>query len=284
MPTITAKKTGGNSYDNHRFRPNHFTTYLSALWYALKNDPFHVNKLKLGKIGSDAKYLADLSKIWMDVNPLERTKSGEESKNIRIDVSDELENVFEIRFPDLSGEIFQSQYDRREISKELFDYINGSNGILVFINAKDIEDINEENKDESQHDRKEIVERHPSIHDPVQVQIVEHLQFIQEISNMKIFNLGIIISAWDIVESLKLEQNPEDFLKSRMNMLWQFLYTNKNYKTKFWGVSAQGGELSDSTLLDKPPAERIIVVNSIGEEGHDITLPIFEVLGENNAR
>lgn len=265
------------------------TTYLSALWHVLNNSINCSNKLKIGKIGSDAKYLDSLSGKWADADPLDRTKTGEEAKNIRIEVLDELGNVFEIRFPDLSGETFQGQYERREISNDLFDYINNSDGIMVFINVNDIRqttaisEIDEENKDENKKG-KEIAIRRPAIDDPMQVQLIEHLKFIEEISNEKKYNLGIVLSAWDVVKSLKLEQNPEEFLRSRMNMLWQFLYTNKNYKTKFWGVSAQGGDLNEPTLLDKTPAERIIVVNSIGEEGHDITLPIFEVLGENNAR
>jgi hypothetical protein len=268
------------------------TTYLAALWHTLNNSHGYNNKLKLHKIGSQAKYLSHLSKKWADANPLERTARGKEEKDISIEVADDKENIFTLRFPDLSGESFQSQYAKREISNDLVEYIKKSNGILVFINVNDIDqvehisNINDEQSsinDDIKVTKQGNIIRQPEQHDPMQIQIIELLQFIETICERKNYKLGIILSAWDIVRNIGLEKKPEEFIKERMNMLWQFLFTSRTYTTSFWGVSAQGGELKDEALLYVEPIERIIVVNAEGEESHDITLPIFKVLGENNA-
>lgn len=268
------------------------TTYLAALWHTLNNSNGNSTKLKLYKIGSQAKYLSNLSKKWADANPLERTALGKEEKDISIEVTDDKENIFALRIPDLSGESFQSQYAKREISNDLVEYIKKSDGILAFINVNDIDqvehisDINGERSganDEEKFTKRESIIRKPENDDPMQIQLIELLQFIEILSVGKNYKLGIILSAWDIIKKLEFNQKPEEFIKQRMNMLWQYLFTSRTYTTGFWGVSAQGGELKDEELLNLEPIKRIMVVNAAGEESHDITLPIFKVLGENNA-
>ncbi len=267
------------------------TTFLAALWHSLNCSHKHNNKLKLHNIGDTAKYLSDISKKWSDSDPLERTPQSGGKQDISIEVSDSYDNIFHLRMPDLSGEIFQSQYEKREISYDLVEYIRGSDGILLFINADKvisttyIAEINEGDNDKNNLTvpLNEIQVRIPALHDPMQVQIIELLQFIEEIGQGKIYNLGIILSAWDLVVGLGTEICPDQFIDLNMNMLNQYLFTNKTFTTSIWGVSAQGGTLGDEILLEKDPVDRIIVIDPRCEESHDITLPIFEVLGGANA-
>ena len=107
------------------------TTYLAALWYSL-NSALMENKIKLNTMGN-ATYLAELSKKWVNAEQLGRTKLGYENTEISIDIVDENENVFNLKFPDLSGETFQNQYEKREILDELVKYIRSADGILFFI-------------------------------------------------------------------------------------------------------------------------------------------------------
>lgn len=268
------------------------TTYLAALWYSL-NNALEKNKVKLNIMG-DASYLSEISKKWVNVDKIDRTKLGYEKSNISIELIDENKNVFKLRFPDLSGETFQNQYAKREISNELVDYIRSSNGILVFINVSDIDSITLisevsnntnilNNTVMTNPEEKQI--RNPMLDDPLQVQIIELLQFLMIIKKDETFNLGIVLSAWDLVIDLGLEQIPEEFLMGKMNMLWQFIQSNtNNFRTSIWGVSAQGGKLEkEEELLNvEEPMKRILVVNKSGDVSNDITLPIYEIVGEVN--
>jgi hypothetical protein len=259
------------------------TTYLAALWYSLNNASMQ-NKIKLSAMGN-TKYLADLCKKWVDAEQLGRTKLGYEKTEISIDIIDENKNNFCLRFPDLSGETFQNQYEKREISEELTEYIRIADGILMFINVDDIRGItfiaevpNEMRPTQNQDDM-----RNPKQDDPLQIQVIELLQFVQVIKNNKMTNLGIVLSAWDLTKNLEAKPTPEEFIKKEMNMLWQFLQSNKiTFNTNFWGVSAQGGKLDarDDLLSIDEPMKRIIVESNYGETSHDITLPIYNVVGE----
>jgi len=267
------------------------TTYLAALWFSL-NSPLMQNKIKL-KTMCNATYLAELSKKWVNAEQLGRTKLGSEETDISIDIIDENENVFNLKFPDLSGETFQNQYEKRQILDELVEYIRSADGILFFINVGDIKGItfiaempNESGPPQSQNnsDEEKYSVRNPKQDDPIQIQVIELLQFVEEIKESKTSNLGIVLSAWDLTKKID-EPSPEEFVKKKMNMLWQFLQSNKNiFKTSFWGVSAQGGKLdARNDLLDiVEPMERIITENNYGEISHDITLPIYKVVGDEN--
>ncbi|WP_312561940.1 TRAFAC clade GTPase domain-containing protein [Anaerospora sp.] len=269
------------------------TTYLAAIWYSLNNASIK-NKIKLSTM-TNAKYLANLSKKWVDVEQLGRTKLGFEKSEISIDIVDENKNIFNLKFPDLSGETFQNQYEKREISAELVEYIKSADGILMFINIGDIKGItfitdvpadlrplqNRENLLE-----KSLPVRNPKQDDPIQIQIIELLQFVEVIKDSKRINLGIVLSAWDLTNNFEGKLTPEEYIKKEMNMLWQFLKSNNILNTSFWGVSAQGGKLEnrDELLNIDEPMKRIIVEDNNGEVCHDITLPIYKVVGGANAQ
>jgi hypothetical protein len=262
------------------------TTYLAALWYCL-NSAVNKNKLKLNAMGN-TKYLADLSKKWLNAKQLDRTKLGYENTNISIEIIDENKDIFNLKFPDLSGETFQNQYEKREISIELVEYITSADGIMLFINVSDIKGItyiSEIPDDYRQDNNDPNIIRNPRQDDPIQVQVIELLQFVNFLKNNQVTNLGIILSAWDLVKDIGIELTPEDYIKKEMNMLWQFLKSNSElFSTMYWGVSAQGGVLDNDKLLDfLEPMDRIIVVDNNGEICHDITLPIFKLVGGFNA-
>lgn len=268
------------------------TTYLAALWYSL-NSALKQNSIKLNIMGDD-KYLAGLSKKWVDAEQLDRTKLGYEETDISIEIIDENEDIFILRFPDLSGETFQNQYDKRQIANKLVEYISSSDGILMFINVGDIKEVTFipevpselttlQNKNELEGENHKV--RDPRRDDPLQVQLIELLQFVDVIRKSQSTKLGIVLSAWDLVIDLKIDLTPEEYVKKEMNMLWQFIQSNRSmFRTSFWGVSAQGGKLdNEEELLNfEQPMDRILVVDNKRENSHDITLPIYKIVGGVN--
>ena len=261
------------------------TTFLAALWHSINNNSFET-KLKLAKI-DNGQYLAQLSKKWVDASPLERTMPSNEQKDICVKLKTSSERTFDLFFPDLSGETFQKQYEQRAISEELVEYIQEADAILFFIHVDKVKPLGliSEHLTDAQGDGiEQKTTRDPKKHDPIQVQTIELLQFIIALRKEKLTNISFVFSAWDLVKQFDSDMTPEDFLFTNMNMLWQFCYSNSDLlRYNIWGISAQGADYDHKeALLEKSsPIERIIVEDSVGNIGGDITLPLYMLMGEN---
>lgn len=259
------------------------TTFLAALWYVVSNGENDV-QLELLRIEGDTNYLARLSEQWLECKSLARTKRGEEIKNLTVYLTDNKEN-YTLQFPDLSGETFQHWYTDRKIEEGLVKQVKEAGSILFIINVKDVIApflINEANQF-LENDKDEIVEypRNKIKHDPVCVQIIELLQFISLLKSKQRINLGIVFSAWDLLEENSIK--PEEYAKQELPLLWQFLKTNKNsFEVKYWGISALGGaiEETDKLLSYEHPYERIQVIDNDMNKSHDITSVVYEMIGE----
>lgn len=265
------------------------TTYLAALWYVLKNS--RNNKLTVKKYTGDLSYLTKISAKWVNTEEIERTKPTYEQKSIVLTLENDKKDIISLSFPDLSGESFQLQYEKRETEKELAKFVKESEGILLFINPENIKEpflISEIPKSawaNGEDENMECATRNPKETDPTQVILVELLQFVMYMRNENLINVGIIISAWDLVRNYK---TPEDFIKNRLPLLWQYIFSNSKYlKVSLYGISAQGGSFDnrDELLKNENPCERIIVVDNTGKISNDITLPLSMVVNgesENN--
>ncbi|NLB32918.1 MAG: hypothetical protein GX818_04025 [Tissierellia bacterium] len=259
------------------------TTFLAAMWNLINHDPDA--KLKLNKI-ENGQYLASLSNKWANMEPLERTVPSGEQADISIKLEMSNRTIFDLQLPDLSGETFQSQYEMREISEEVAKYIEDADAVLFFINVNSIKLlglISEQTFSRSSTPSTNDVNRNPKEDDPIQIQVIELLQFILFIRKNKMLKIGFMFSAWDLIKSKLNDIKPEQFLEERMNMLWQFCQANQDsieYQT--WGISAQGGSFNEKDLLlDKEyPYERIFVEGNDGYKGCDLTLPLYLLMGD----
>lgn len=259
------------------------TTFLAALWYVIYNGENNA-QLELLRIEGNANYLARLSSQWLECKPLARTKRGEEKKEITIYLTDNKEN-YTLQFPDLSGETFQNWYTQRKVEDSLAVQVQEANSILFFINVKDVVEpylINDANQylddgaaENVGHPRNKIKD------DPVSVQIIELLQFISILKKTQSIKLGIVFSAWDLIE--RDTRRPEEYAKQELPLLWQFLKTNTNYfEVSYWGLSALGGSIEDTEKLLSyaSPYERLKVVDNDMKETHDITSIMYKMIGE----
>ena len=256
------------------------STFLAALWHSV-NQKTVQTELTLSKMIGDSNYLYSIEKKWLQVDRLERTAIGQEKEKLSILLSDGRDEL-ELEFPDLSGETFQNIYEKREMSIDLKQKINDSDAILYFVNVQDIHEPEFISELPFQFRQGESLTkgRVPCEDDPTQVQIIDLLQVILGIK--KKINLGIIFSAWDLVD--KDEQaEVVAYLQKNLNMLWQYLQSNKNIiSAKIWGVSAIGGKIEDEDeLLEyEEPIQRIKIVNDRGEVSNDLTSIISEVSGD----
>lgn len=263
------------------------TTFLAALWYSI-NEKTSNTLLSLERLTGDQRYLTYLSEKWSGYEVVSRTNLEQQQEEIIVLLKSNEKEIFEVTLPDLSGEEFQKQYINREMKQSIYEFIFSTNNFLLFINPINlicptlISSICEEDRiGEDEH-----TSREPS-KDPTEVQLVEILQFVHEVKNNIRYNINIVISAWDVIET-KYDK-PEVYVKTQLPLLWQFICSNNTlWNAKYFGVSAQGGEISEDNpgeiLSEKydNPLDRILVIDNEGNHSNDITLPIHYLFNNEN--
>ena len=243
--------------------------------------------LKLKRHEGDSNYLYMLERSWLEASEIERTSIGNENYEITLLLEDSYGNDIHLSFPDLSGETFQRIYDNRKIAPKIYEQITASDAIALFIKIDNINEpdlISELSGEFRQETNTPKDERIPSNDDSTQIQIIDLLQVISCIRQKNV-KLGIILSAWDLQMKLNSPKSPETFLQERLNMLWQYLESNKElYDVSVWGVSALGSPIEEcNKYLDLDcQVERIKVINTVGQSSNDITSIIFNILGDIN--
>lgn len=258
------------------------STYLGALTYLLlQGDPN--TKLRLAKYSGNQAYLVSLANHWSSYDRVPRTYSSTPNEFLDICVLDqETEEEFQIKVPDLSGEVFQNLYRDREITSDVADCIKESNGILFFINPSNITEPDLISKNPLKTTSSIQNQRDPVKSDATEVQLVELLQFIDYLKNEPTIPVIIAISAWDTVAN----DTPEMFIKERTPLLWQYLTSNSDkFYVRYYGISAQGGALNKENEVDElvakyasTPSKRAFIVDDKGIRSHDITLPLWEAM------
>jgi Double-GTPase 1 len=265
------------------------TTFVAAFWEFVKSNSIK-NTLKLHKYTGDQTYLNQISKFWLDAQTIPRTFIKNEGLgDFELFNPSAVNGQINLVVPDLSGERFSNQWEKRTISNEHYNHLKNATGVLFFIHPTKIKDsvindseidtidtVFEEENASSQTERIENPFDARGV--PTQTVLVDLIQTTLLIEP-SIKKFAIIISAWDLVMAMNL--SPSKWLAGRMPFLSQFLETNESkFKYEIWGVSAQGGDLTDKSietrkvlLGNKNPTERIVVVN--GKKKHnDIMEPI----------
>lgn len=249
------------------------STFLGALAFTIQNSVMRSNTFKLDRI-ENSEYLNSLSSTWSKCEPMGRTNVGLYER-CTLFLEDGEGNKVELILPDQSGEEFSAVITNRTMSEVMYNDIIECDEMFVFINpnviSKDvmINDIDPKYRGDGQEGTK-LEEK--SIHE--QVQYVILLQDIKTIRKKRT-KFKIIISAWDVYKN---DKSPKDILKEKLPLVWQYVTTNQGFfDCEFWGISAQGGDLSvadvKARMLDYEDAtDRIIVVTENNNEKlHDLT-------------
>jgi hypothetical protein len=281
------------------------TTFLAALWHVVEADETPC-RLKLGRYEGDLTYLNEIAQGWRTFNKLPRTsQTGDREVNIQL-IDTQTSAQGRAFFPDLAGERFDVQVETRQCYAPFFKNIEEDNGILLFITVDSKQDSlsivelsaqlpNE--IEESVASASEPAEERGVQLDvdaealesagrkewkpaylPAQVRIVQLLTDLLRAPFVpKIRRLGVILSAWDLVESDGI--TPDEWLREQMPLVDQFVRSNTDFfSTKIFGLSAQGVSLEDNKGVEiattKLPGERILVVSG-RETSHDLTGPLI---------
>lgn len=265
------------------------TTFIAALWYFIFNSVGDEDYTFDNLENAELEYLNSLSSDWAGCKDVVRTPQNK-LENISIKIKGKNPgNSIHLQIPDISGEVFNSQFEHREWDEEFNGILEKSNGLILFIDPRDSHNVPRLMYKENQYYR--IFENEP-INDlpsqpwteklaPSQVKIVDFLQMIEMNSPRKVNKISVVVSCWDLVTN---EPNPENWCLKNVPLLHQYLNSNNElYKVKYFGISSQGGsydeETSKNELLEKDSMDRIIVTD--GENTtNNILAPILWITDE----
>lgn len=268
------------------------STFIGALYNVLEDDSVPLS-CKWNTSPDDASYAHELAVAWGECRPPERT-------GLRREILLHLKHLatnsnFELRFPDVAGEVFEHQWQLRGYSPTYAEDIDRATGIILFVSpivrtgelirASDqklaetfgsmlglpLEEgataktshlaFSGANATENQRALVEAIARHPE-RTPTQVMLVELLQFIARRRGWDSAPLpvAVVISMWDGPRGEDSTRSPSAWQDCELPLLSQYLRSNATrFPSRVFGISAQGGDYEnkeDYARLTKMITER----------------------------
>lgn len=262
------------------------TTFLAALLHCV-SEGGPTSRLFLPEHVGEFASLRELERNWLECKPFGRTLESDETRSVLPLAHRATGKRYELVFPDLSGEQFDSQWRDRACTQDYAELVQRCAGVLLMINP---EMIKETLPLEVVPDAFGAASAVPSadasfVSDwnaddaPTQVKLVDILQSLLALRGKReVMRLSIVVSLWDKV--VAQNQSPSDVIRHRMPLLHQFVSACPRFEAEYFGVSAQGGDYAAERerLVAMRPIERIQIVSRSGES-HDITQPIEWALG-----
>ena len=267
------------------------TTFLAALYHLVDSGEVST-KLRIDSYSGDQTYLNQIVSTWLACKEVIRT-SGAENTRVELRLREEdSSRTISLVFPDLAGEIFETQVAERKCQTDYVDGCNQRGGILLFVSAnrqvgEDMTVIQQNALFGQPSAEQAATGPAPSEWSaaklPSQVQLIELLQFLLHPPFLRRKRrLAVIVSAWDVVHEPK--PSPSEWLERELPLLSQFLVSNPQaFETRIYGVSALGGDISNEgsrdLLMDMTHSKRIVCTGPDCDE-HDLTSPILWLCAE----
>jgi hypothetical protein len=258
------------------------TTFLAALWSALES-PEQTSHLTLADLQGDRTYVNSIRDRWLSCVEVNRTALGAQPVSLRLRRGT---GVFEVAFPDHSGELFRDALEHRSWPPPLGETVRCADAVLLFVSPLD---LHEPATVSEAAELIEAVGAEPFIATelvpfdrrrvPTQVNLVDLLQALVATCE-RTPRIALIVSAWDSVAG---QATPGEWLSQRLPLLAQYLaHCPELNEVGIWGVSAQGGDYSrcrEALLAHDEPSTRVLVVGQ-SVRSTDITLPILRLLDD----
>lgn len=220
------------------------TTYLAGLFHTLHQAP--QDELSLRTLPEEREYLLTLERRWLDLEPIAHS-AHVGPKHVELPVRDAHGRSFDLILPDVSGEEYRDAWEHGAFSEEIAQLLRTASGLLLFIHAQDLDEP------ELMDLRADSDGGQPESWVPkmgvTQAKLCDLLEQIVELRAGGSPSLAVIISAWDTVEP---ELSPDDWLTWKLPLLAQWLTASElDFRHKLFGISAQGGDLSDPHIRDR---------------------------------
>lgn len=242
------------------------TTYLAGLFHSLKEAPS--GELSLRHLPEEREYLLTLERRWLDLQPT-RHSAHVGPKHVELPVRNADDRPFDLVLPDISGEEYKDAWENGSFSDEIAELLRESSGLLLFVHANNLSDpkLLDVSVNGAQNDgRPEPWVPQMGV---TQAVLCDLLEQIVELRGGEMPALAVLVSAWDTVDP---GLTPEEWLPWRLPLLEQWLTASDlDFPNKLFGISAQGGELSDPDIR-----KRLSTAPRVGRPGgtHSLTTPL----------
>ncbi len=271
------------------------TTYLAALWHLITART-HTTKFTFDSlVKGEHKHLNALAERWRQGHVQIHTETAANSV-VDMNLLDSSGEQVRLSFPDVSGESYRDMWEARDCTTELANLLRSGRGLMLFVNTDLIQAplLTVQLAAQAQAIGVPLPpgQSQPwnAREAPTQVQLVDLLQLCRlQPLDIDTKRVSIILSAWDKV-AIEL-RTPQQFLRERLPLLYQYLTIGNVWDWRVFGVSAQGG---DYIRDDKPPTpeelakveelrnlddpvRRISVISDV-DHAHDLTEPLAWLL------
>lgn len=270
------------------------TTFLAALWDVVGTGEV-AGALRLERLDGDKQHLNDLRDRWADCHKIPRTRVANE-KVVSMLLKDTRSGVTsEVSFSDMSGESFEKQWTERVWTPAYEELARDASGVLLFVHPEAVKEaalireaqallarLGGAGTEEKEPAGDQAIPSEPR-YAATQVQLVALLQFVRRRRPPAAgLRVGVIISAWDVVQKVERRKTPEAWLAERLPLLHQYLRAGSDaVPFRVFGVSAQGGNLDEEAeqLRKALRASDRIVVARGSDRSRDITAPVRWAMG-----
>lgn len=266
------------------------TTFLAAFWCWVSDSRTN-GTLHADALPADRQYLNEIARVWLQGNVQPRTNTGSVFQ-VSMTLSDpSTHQQSNIVFPDLSGELFETQWSKRQWDTDYDRLVRDAHGLILFVHPDRLQPgytIPEVEAGAALIRGANASANAPVAESqgqtpweprlaPTQVVLIDLLQFIlDDPCFVPALRVSTVISAWDLVKAEA--KTPTRWLSDYLPLLDQFILTNRaRIENRTFGISAQGGDYANSearkTLLARNALDRIEAVDDAGMRS-DITAPI----------
>lgn len=234
------------------------STFLGALYHRLRRASS--DGLTLQRLPQERDYLIELEDLWLSLKPLQRSRHPA-PKEVRLAVRDRRGQSVVLDMPDIVGEDHRQAWEHGGWDETAAERLLAADGYLFFIRADTIEVARLMGDDHAEGgDTAVPEERRPWTprDSPTQAIVCDLLEQLDDLRDGALPPVALVLSAWDTVADLGL--NPGRWVEWKMPLLWQWLTTRTGLAHEIFGISAQGGDLTDpnvrrlisATVEDRP--------------------------------
>ncbi len=273
------------------------STFIAALWHVLTNSG--QSRFAVTDFAGNREYIQQLEQIWLAANQMPRTLRTQDAQvSIRVDDRSSGRR-FILSLPDLSGEDFLAYFARREWPETLDEFVRDMSGVVLFVNPqhvvqptliRDLAALAEAaGANPALVGGAVAAEASPSVRwdaekAPTAVILVDLLSAMSErrALDRQPMRVGVVVSAWDTMHGAGV--SPEEWLARDLALFHQYLLSNPElYQCEVYGVSAQGGDVTDQATRDRllaivDPTDRVEVISPQSRH-KDLSAPIVWVMG-----
>ncbi|MCY4312173.1 MAG: hypothetical protein OXD44_00460 [Gammaproteobacteria bacterium] len=235
------------------------TNFIARLWAAIRNDE---STLRLSEIPNEIKYVEEQINHLNQGHFAPRTDKNVVTEQCSITIplaspkAVQGKSRLELVIPDVSGEIWKSAVETREIDRERMRQLEEATGAIVFVRVLSDQNVSPPdwvNLANLMH----LQEGADLGQIPTQVMLCEFVRFLELRLSVarQIYRprVAVVVTAWDLLDAKLRETNPRNYLEQEYPLFaGRLADVSHRFEVEIFSMSILGGDLkSDEEFRDK---------------------------------